>query len=101
MTAVARVPVRRMAAALVVWFAHFMLCWAVAEFGPGGAPAAGLAGLFTVLALFAIGVQAWRLRGLEPRREDDLTALRIARGASAIAAVAVVFTALPALVWRG
>lgn len=93
-------PGRAIATALVIWFVHFMLCWAVAEFRAEDVPATRLAWAFTVAALLAIAVHGARLRRLGRHGDDDLPTLRIARGANAIAAVAVLFTALPTIVWR-
>lgn len=100
MKAAALMPGRALATAFVIWFVHFMLCWAVAEFWAEDAPATRLAWAFTAAALLAIAVHAARLRSLGRHGEDDPPTLRIARGANAIAAVAVLFTAVPTIVWR-
>lgn len=84
--------------AFVIWFAHFMLCWAVAEIWPHQWRANQLAWVFTVLALLAMGVHLRRLRAAAPRGEMTAWLHRFAYGAIAIATVAIVFTAFPALV---
>ncbi len=100
MKAAALMPGRTLATAFVIWFVHFMLCWAASEFWAADAPATWLAWAFTAAALLAIGVHAAWLRRLGRHREVDQPTLRIARGANAIATVAVLFTALPTIVWR-
>lgn len=84
--------------AFVIWFAHFMACWAVVEIWPGQWRANVLAWIFTVLALVAMGMHSRRLAASRP--EDELTTLtrNFARGAIAIATVAVIFNLLPSLV---
>jgi membrane protein implicated in regulation of membrane protease activity len=85
--------------AFTLWFAHFMACWAAVEVWPGEWPANALAWTATTLALLALRWHAVRLRaqratGLLPGWQD-----RFARRATALAAVAVLFGALPSLVF--
>lgn len=96
---------RRVRSALVapfaVWFAHFLGCWAAAELWPRGAWANPLAWGFTLLALLALGVAARRLRREDAPGTEAAPARRIARGALALAVLAVLFTAWPSVVLRG
>lgn len=87
-------------AAFAIWFVHFVLCWAVAEVWPQGRLANRLAWGFTVAALLAIGVHARRVARRSAGGEFAVTGLRLARGSIVIAAVAVVFTALPSVLLR-
>ena len=85
--------------AFSIWFAHFMLCWAATEIWPNQWRANQLAWGFTVVALLAMGVHFLRLRAAIPR--GDLTGFtsRFTYGAIAIATVAILFSALPSLVF--
>jgi succinate dehydrogenase hydrophobic anchor subunit len=85
--------------AFVIWFAHFMLCWVAVEIWPSGSRANQLAWVFTAIALLAIGVHFARLLRQSVRSPLDQFSHRFARGAIAIATVAVLFTAIPSLVW--
>lgn len=85
-------------AALTIWFAHFMVCWAASEMvWPHQRMANIVAWSATVIALLALGVHALRLRGL--RVAGALMGLhyRCSQGAAALATVAVVFSSLPAI----
>jgi hypothetical protein len=86
-----------MLAAFIVWFAHFMLCWAAVEIWPGQWQANVLAWVVTPLALLALGVQAVRLHASAPTGEITRWNRRIGQGANAISSVAVVFSAVPSL----
>lgn len=93
-------PVRRlMLTAFVIWFVHFMLCWAVVEIWPGEGRANHLAWGFTVLALLAMGVHFLRVGRMARQGEVAGFSHRFAQGAIAISTVAVLFTALPTLVF--
>jgi hypothetical protein len=85
--------------AFSIWFAHFMLCWAVVEIWPNQWLANQLAWGFTAVALLAMGAHFLSLRAAAPR--GALTGLthRFAYGAIAIATVAILFTAFPSLVF--
>lgn len=84
---------------LVVWFAHFMVCWTAAEVWPHRWPANLLAWVATVLALLVLAGYWRHLR--RGRRVDALSRWvhGLGLGATALAAVAVVFSALPSLVF--
>ena len=89
---------RPIVTALVIWFAHFMVIWAAGEIWPHQWTANAVAWGATALALLAVGVHGLRLKA---RHADGRLAdwsYRLARGAAAIAAAAVVFSALPSVV---
>lgn len=88
-------------AAFVIWFLHFLLCWAAAELlWPRQWLANGLAWAATVLALGALAWHWRRLGGRAPGEEGLVGwAHQIGRGATAIAGVSVLFSAVPSLVW--
>lgn len=85
--------------AFTIWFAHFLLCWAAGEIWPHERHANLLAWGFTALALLAMGVHIVRLRASTPAGEMSAWGHRFAQGAIAIATAAIVFTALPSLVF--
>jgi hypothetical protein len=88
-------------AAFVIWFAHFMLCWAAAELlWPQQWMANGLAWGATLLALGALGWHGRRLRRGPSDGGLADWARRVGQGATAIAMVAVVFTVVPSFVFR-
>lgn len=99
MRAAARWGTRPFLAAFIIWFAHFMLCWAAVEIWPHQWRANQLAWAFTVVALVAMGVHAALLAHKAARGQLAEPARRLARGATAIATVAVLFTALPSIVF--
>jgi membrane protein implicated in regulation of membrane protease activity len=91
---------RPLVGGFVIWFVHFMGCWAAAElWWPGRWPAHVLAWALTVLALAALGWE-WRRLRASPASGGDFAGWnrRIGTGATAIAAAAVVFGAMPSLV---
>ena len=95
-----RGPVRRpFVTAFIVWFAHFMLCWTVVEVWPHEWRANMLAWGFTAVALLAMGMQWVRLHRSTERGELAAFNHRLARGSIAIAALAILFTALPSIVF--
>lgn len=85
--------------AFVIWFVHFMLCWGAVELWPDGWRANQLAWAFTAIALLAMGLHGIRLYRNTPREELSAFSRRFERGAIAIATVAVLFTALPSIVF--
>lgn len=106
MNAITTRPVRRMIiTAFTIWFVHFVACWAAVEIWPEGPMANRLAWAFTALALLAMGVHFVRLGrggpGAALHAEVTGFSRRFARGAIAIATVAVLFTALPSIVFAG
>lgn len=86
--------------AFVIWFAHFMSCWAAAEIWPRQAMANRLAWLFTALALVAMGVHVMRVRAAAPVGELAGWTRRFAFGAAAIATAAIVFNAVPSVLFH-
>lgn len=86
---------RPIVTAFVIWFVHFMVIWAAGEIWPHQWPANALAWGVTAIALLAVGVHHVRLKA---RYADGRIAdwnYRFARRAVAIAAAAVVFSAIP------
>lgn len=93
-------PVRSlMLTAFSIWFVHFLLCWAAVEIWPGEPLANRLAWGFTVLALAAMGWHFSRVQRLSGQGGLVGFGRRFAQGAVAIATVALLFTAVPALVF--
>lgn len=93
-------PVRGMIlTAFSIWFVHFLLCWAAVEIWPHGPVANRLAWAFTALALAAMGWHYQRVQRLAGQGGVVGFSHRFAQGAVAIATVAVLFTALPAVVF--
>jgi hypothetical protein len=85
--------------AFIVWFAHFMACWVAVEIWPRQWIANALAWGATAVALLALGA-CWVCLGPgRPAGETASWTRRLGRGATAIASVAVVFSALPSLVF--
>jgi hypothetical protein len=99
MTAAALSGWRPMLTAFVIWFAHFMLCWAAVEIWPRQWPANMLAWTLTPLALVALGLQWVRLRAGRPGGELTGWIRRFGQAATALASVAVVFSAVPSIVF--
>lgn len=92
-------PARPVVTAFVIWFAHFVLCWTAAEIWPDNARANQLAWGFTGLALLAVGMHVARQVPRDTRSGDVESTWLIARGAAAVASVAILFTAVPSVVW--
>lgn len=85
--------------AFVVWFLHFLVCWVAVEIWPRQWIANELAWGATAVALLALGMHWIRLgAGTAPGDTARLTR-RLGRGATVIAGVAVVFSALPSVVF--
>lgn len=85
--------------AFAIWFVHFMMVWAVGEIWPHQWTANALAWAFTAIALLAVGVHHVRLKARHADGDLPGWNYRFARGAVAIATAAVVFTALPSVVF--
>ncbi|WP_418315686.1 hypothetical protein [Piscinibacter sakaiensis] len=83
----------------VIWFVHFMASWSAVEIWPHQWQANLLAWGFTALALLALAVHWRQLARSVPDGELARWTHRFGQGAVAIAAVAVVFSALPSLVF--
>lgn len=85
--------------AFTIWFVHFMLCWSAGEIWPRQWPANALAWGFTAIALLAMGMH---FRHINAQRADGALSTwnrRYARGAIGIATAAVLFSALPSIVF--
>ncbi len=85
--------------AFAIWFVHFMMLWAAGEIWPHQRTANALAWAFTAIALLAVGVHYVRLKARHADGSLPGWSYRFARGAVAIATAAVMFTALPSVVF--
>ena len=85
--------------AFVIWFLHFMSIWAAGEIWPHQWAANASAWGLTAIALVAVGLHCMHIGARHGRGAIAGFSDRFARGAGAIAAVAVVFSALPSLVF--
>lgn len=83
--------------AFIIWFVHFMVCWAAVEIWPRAWPANGVAWGATAIALVAVGVHAVRVRAHGTEGELGGWKRRFAQGAIAIATAAILFTAVPSM----
>lgn len=94
-----RSSVRPNVTAFVIWFVHFMVLWAGSEIWPHQWAANALAWAVTAIALLALGVHFVRLKAQHTTGCLSGWSYRFARGAAAIAVAAVVFSALPSVVF--
>ncbi len=85
--------------AFTIWFVHFMACWTAGEIWPHQWRANALAWSATAGALLAVGVHFGRLQSLHAQGKLPGWNYRFARGAAAIATAAVLFGALPPIVF--
>jgi succinate dehydrogenase hydrophobic anchor subunit len=85
--------------AFSIWFVHFMACWAASEIWPHQWPANALAWGVTAIALLAMTVHAVRVNARHATGELSRWNHRFAQGAIAIATAAVLFSALPSIVF--
>ena len=99
MKALKQSSVQPVVTAFAIWFVHFMMLWAASEIWPHQWTANALAWAFTAIALLAVGVHCVRLKARHADGELPGWSYRVARGAVAIATAAVVFTALPSVVF--
>ena len=90
---------RPIVTAFVIWFVHFMMLWAAGEVWPHQWAANALAWAVTAIALLVVGVHHVRLKALYADGDLPGWSYRFARGAAAIATAAVVFTALPSVIF--
>ncbi|MFG6414288.1 hypothetical protein ACG02S_10285 [Roseateles sp. DC23W] len=85
--------------AFTIWFVHFMACWAAGELvWPQQRAANATAWAATALALLALGAHAVHLQRRHVAGALPGWQRRFAQGATALATVAVLFSALPAVV---
>ena len=94
-----RSSVRPNVTAFVIWFVHFMVVWAGGEIWAHQWAANALAWTVTAIALLALGVHFFRLKAQYTKGCLSGWSYRFARGAAAIAVAAVVFSALPSVVF--
>lgn len=85
--------------AFAIWFAHFMVIWAAGEIWPHQWTANAVAWGATAIALLAVGVHDVRLKARHADGRLSGWSCRLARGSAAIATAAVVFSALPSMVF--
>ena len=90
---------RPIVTAFVIWFLHFMVIWAAGEVWPQQWTANAWAWGVTAIALLAMGVHWVRLKAQYIDGELPSWSYRFSRGAAAIATAAVVFSALPSVVF--
>jgi hypothetical protein len=90
---------RPIVTALAIWFAHFMVIWAAGEIWPHQWAANAVAWVATAIALLAVAVHGHRLKARHAEGGLPGWSYRMARGAAAIAAAAVVFSAMPSVVF--
>jgi succinate dehydrogenase hydrophobic anchor subunit len=86
--------------AFSIWFVHFMVCWAAVEIWPQQWLANVLAWGATAIALAAMGVHFVRVSARDGNGDLARWNRRFAQGATAIATAAVLFSALPSIVFR-
>jgi len=97
--AMKRSSLRPIVMVFVIWFVHFMVLWAAAEIWPHQWAANLVAWAVTAIALLAAGVHYVRLKAHQADGCLSDWSYRIARGAAVIAAVAIVFSAVPSVVF--
>jgi hypothetical protein len=85
--------------AFAIWFVHFMVCWAAGEVWPHQWTANALAWGVTATALLAVATHLVRVKAQHADGALPGWHYRFAQGASAIATVAVLFSALPSVVF--
>jgi len=86
-------------AAFTIWLAHFLACWAASEVWPHRWPANAAAWGATAAALLALALHFARVRAQRGAGEVSGWHHRFARGAIAVATAAVLFGALPSVVF--
>lgn len=89
---------RPIVTAFVIWFVHFMVIWAAGEIWPHQWAANAWSWGVTAIALLAVGVHYLGLKAQHADGGIPGWSYRFARGAAAIATVALVFSALPSFV---
>lgn len=85
--------------AFTICSVQFMVCWAAAEIWPHQWAANVVAWCATALALLALGLHVVRVNARRAEGELPGWQHRFAQGAIAIATAAVLFSALPSLVF--
>lgn len=90
---------RSIVTAFAIWFVHFMLCWTAAEIWPRAWQANALAWGFTAIALLAMAMHVRWLKARCALGDASSWNHRYARRAAGLATAAVVFSALPSMVF--
>lgn len=90
---------RPIVTAFSIWFVHFMVSWVAGEIWPRQWTANALAWGVTAIALVVMGVHYVRLKAQYADDKLPDWSYRFARGAIAIATAAVLFSALPSIVF--
>ncbi|MDO9434282.1 hypothetical protein [Hydrogenophaga sp.] len=85
--------------AFAIWFAHFMVVWAASEIWAHQWTANAVAWGATVIALLAVGVHGLRIKAHHEAGELADWQYHFALGAVAIATAAVLFSAVPSLIF--
>lgn len=85
--------------ALIIWFAHFMVIWAAGEIWPHQWTANAVAWGVTAIALLAVAVHHVRLKARHAEGRLSGWSYRLAQGCTGIAAAAVVFSAVPSVIF--
>ena len=90
---------RPIVTAFVIWFVHFMVSWVASEIWPLQWTANAVAWGATAIALLAVGVHFVQVKGQHAVGGLSGWDYHFARGAVAIATLAVLFSALPSFVF--
>ena len=85
--------------AFAIWFVHFMVSWGASEIWPHQWTANAVAWGVTAIALLAVAVHFVHVKAQHAVGGLAGWSYHFARGAVAIATVAVLFSALPSLVF--
>ena len=85
--------------AFAIWFVHFMVCWTAGEIWPHQWTANVLAWGITAIALLTAAMHLVRVKAQHAGGELPVWHYRFARGAVAIATTAVLFGALPSIIF--
>ena len=85
--------------AFVIWFVHFMVIWTAGEIWPYQWTANAVAWTATAIALLAVGVHFGQVKSQHALGGLSGWEFHFARGAAAIATLAVLFVATPSFVF--
>ena len=90
---------RPIVTAFLIWFLHFMMIWTAGEIWPHQWAANAWAWVVTAIALVAVGVHCVHIEAQHAHGALPGWSYRFARGAAAIASAAVMFSAVPSVVF--
>ena len=90
---------RPIVTAFAIWSVHFMACWTAAEVWPYQRAANALAWGATAIALLALGMHFMQIKAQHAEGGLPGWQYRFAQGAMAIATTAVLFIAVPSIVF--